>query len=309
MASILRNEEQLSQLSHEGYTTFRLIPEHICSSLLEFYRQHSYEDESVARGFSTGLDQIDKSNSIACSQEIVRQIDPYIKEQIKSYQVIISTFIVKKSGMHNISPLHQDWTFVDERKYCSYTLWCPLHDVGLENGALGLLPKSHRILGHVARPSPCPPYVPVFSKSMMEIFPYLRFFSLSAGEAILFDHRCWHGAMPNLDPRPRVAIGISIAHKDAALEHHYLLPNSSRATILKVDKGFFYTYNNEELLRLHQSGALPSGYEQCDSYEFKYPELNEEEFLQSLRTESTPNQEVRIRIEALKSTQHAEPPK
>ena len=299
MPSILRNEDLSRKLDHEGYTTFRLLPEQICSSLLKFYQQHSYENEAIARGFSTGLDQRDKSNSQSCSAEILHQIVPYLSDHIKDYQMIISTFIVKSSGAKMISPLHQDWTFVDEQKHSSYTLWCPLHDVDLDNGTLGVLPKSHHLLGNAARPSPCPPYVPVFSKYMMDFFAHLRFLSLAAGEVVLFDHRCWHGAMPNLSASPRVAIGISLTHKDAALEHHYLVPHSSRATVLAVDKSFFYTYNNETLLNLHQSGAVPQDYEQLRSYEFEYPQLDAKALLRSLREASDPSQEVLDRLATL----------
>ena len=299
MSSILKNEDLSRELDHEGYTTFRLLPEQICASLLKFYQQHSYEDEAIDRGFSTGLDQHDKSNSQSCSAEILHHLEPYLSDHIKDYQVIISTFIVKSSGATKISPLHQDWTFVDEQKHSSYTLWCPLDDVDLDNGTLGVLPKSHHLLGDAARPSPCPPYVPVFSKYMMEFFAHLRFLSLTAGEVVLFDHRCWHGAMPNLSATPRVAIGISLSHKDAALEHHYLVPHSSRAVVLAVDKSFFYRYNNETLLNLHQSGAVPQDYEQLRSYEFEYPQLNAEALLRSLRELSDPSQEVLARLAAL----------
>ena len=64
--------------------------------------------------------------------------------------------LVKWPGQDGAMGTHQDWTFVDERRFRSVTVWCPLVDVEQRNGALELLPGSHRILTH-ARCSPSLP--------------------------------------------------------------------------------------------------------------------------------------------------------
>ena len=295
---ILKNTTQAHQVDSEGYTTFSLLPQTICHDLLSLYRSSAYRDENSSKGFSTGLDQRDRSKSLACSSRILEYLSPFLKDHLEDYQAIISTFIVKNTGTHNITPIHQDWTFVDESSYRSYTLWCPLQDVTLDNGALGLLPKSHHILGESVRPSPCPPYVPVFSECMMDVFGYMDFLSLSAGEAVLFDHRCWHGAMPNMLPETRIAIGISLTHKSAQLHHHYLLPSTNQAAIFSVDQAFFYRYNNDSLRSLYEQHETPSGYEHVSSYDFKPPVLDTEELLCLLAKDYTANEEVVARLQA-----------
>ena len=305
-SSIFKHPSQQAQMDAQGYTTFDLLPEAKCRSLLHFYTDHPYQNDDRAMGISTALDQTNKNDSLNTAQHILNLIQSFVENHLHHFQVIIATFIVKGKGTYNITPLHQDWTFVDEKRYNSYNLWCPLQEVSLQNGALGILPGSHQLLGNEVRPSPSPPYVPVFRESAMELFEYLHFLHLRAGEAVLFDHRCWHGAMPNNSETSRVAIGLCLAHKSATLEHHYLLPGTQKVGIFAVDKHFYYAHGNKELQQLHSQGLQPNSYDCVSTYDFEQPNVSASQLMEQIRANASPNEKVRSLLRDLFSPQPTE---
>ncbi len=50
-------------------------------------------------------------------------------------------------------PIHQNWTFVDEDKFTSVSVWVPLCDVSRFNGTLEVVPKTHNTLTKYRSPS------------------------------------------------------------------------------------------------------------------------------------------------------------
>ena len=257
-------------------------------------------------GISTALDQSNKSDSIINAEHIIGVMQSFVEQHLQNFQVVIATFIVKGKGTYNITPIHQDWTFVDEQSYNSYNLWCPLQEVDLQNGALGILPGSHQLLGNTARPSPSPPYVPVYRECAMELFSYLHFLHLRAGEAVLFDHRCLHAAVPNHSESPRIAIGLCITHKAAKLQHHYLLPGTNKASVLDVDKDFYYNHGNKELQHLHSQGLQPSDYNCIYTYDFKQPNISSAQLMEQVAYNTNRNEKVVALLDNLFSAQSTE---
>ena len=299
MNAIIKSIDQQQKMDKQGYITLPLLPQAHCQAFKDIYTKKPYKRDDRGVGFHTGLDQEDSATCKQESSQIVEKIMPALRAHLSDFQVITATFIIKEHGTHNFTAIHQDWTFVDEEKYNSYTLWCPLQDTDLQNGTLGLLPGSHDFLGNAVRPSPSPPYVPIFKEHMMEIFGYLDFLTLSAGQAILFDHRTWHGALPNISKEVRIAIGVSLAHKDANLTHHYLLPNSNQASIFAVDSGFYYTHSNKVLRGLHAQSKQPSGYEVLNTYGFEEASVSSQELLTRIKETITPQASIMARLEAL----------
>ena len=276
----------------KGYLHLPLLNAEACTAMRQVYEAQPYTEKETGLGFYTALDQQKTEEGLRNSDRIMHIIRPYLEKYVEDFQVITATFIVKDPGVSNISPIHQDWTFVDERTYSSYMLWCPLQDVCLENGALGLLAETHRLLGSTPRPSPSPPYESVFKDCMNELFGYMDFISMSGGEALLFDHRVLHGAMPNQSTHSRIAFGIGLTHKNAALHHHYLIPNSQQAAILSVDRSFFFKYSNARLSSLYQKNEFPNEYKAIYTYDLETPPIDADRFMKKVQEKHTLKKEV-----------------
>jgi ectoine hydroxylase-related dioxygenase (phytanoyl-CoA dioxygenase family) len=77
---------------------------------------------------------------------IVKQFEQEYNNVLADYKPIIANFIRKKTDGGEV-PLHQNWAFVEETKYTSVSIWCPLVDSTVENGTLQVVPGSHKRFG------------------------------------------------------------------------------------------------------------------------------------------------------------------
>lgn len=151
--------------------------------------------------------------SEALSAVILSVLRPKLASILRGESIVGATFLRKSPGRRGEISLHQDWTLVDERTTCSMNLWCPLVDVDRTNGALEVLPGSH--LWFPAFRSPQLPSAQIpFS---FEIEPLLLPLSLSAGEAVFYDHRLFHGSRANLSDGDRVVAQVGLTPIDEDL--------------------------------------------------------------------------------------------
>jgi ectoine hydroxylase-related dioxygenase (phytanoyl-CoA dioxygenase family) len=94
--------------------------------------------------------------------------------------------------------VHQDPTLVDEERFTPVNVWCPLQDIDDRNGALCILPGSHRLYRGPRATSIPPPWSPheaLIERSMTPLY-------LTAGSAVLFTQATLHASRPNC-PRRR----------------------------------------------------------------------------------------------------------
>jgi hypothetical protein len=137
--------------------------------------------------------------------------------------------------------VHQDWSIVDERRYYSVNLWCPLHAVDESNGCLAVVPGSHRLNDHL-RGGFGTPYSPELLAHMAE--RYSRRLALSAGQVVMSDMRLFHWSPPNLSQARRLAVQCFVAPSEAPFLFAHLdnerLPG--RLELFPVDDDFMITF-------------------------------------------------------------------
>lgn len=251
-----------------GYVVIDLIGPEQVAELRAFYSglEHAPMPEY---GFQVSLDN-ERSDFVREVSERLRSfMRPYVDEQFQEHQVFTGSFVVKGDNPLGLVPPHQDWTFVDEQRYWSATIWCPLVDVHMGNGGLGVIQGSHRFYDHV-RPSPSPQYTPPFKDQLPDILPYLKIIEMKAGQALVFDNRTFHASLPNCTGQTRIAFGLGVTHRDAALQHFYLLPNQEKMLVERYEVGpeYFYSYNNARLSAMHERGDRPDGLNRSGLFEY-----------------------------------------
>lgn len=164
---------------------------------------------------------------------------------------------------------HQDWTMVDETAYRTVNVWCPLVDTTEHNGAMRVLPGSHKVLSAI-RCSPMPPEG--FESAGWQIGPdEMDAVEVEAGQAIVFDHALLHGSGANRDGRPRWAVATAFKPRAATL-HHWYLPDPRRHTLEVFDVG-------PEFFADIDIGERPPG-EPSRTEEFRAETLSRDELLQ-----------------------------
>jgi ectoine hydroxylase-related dioxygenase (phytanoyl-CoA dioxygenase family) len=241
----------------EGYVVIDLIEREQVEDLLTFYNGLNHAPMPTY-GFQVSLDNEHSDFVREISDRLTSTVSPFVDMVFRDHQIFTASFVVKEKNPLGIVPPHQDWTFVNERDYWSASIWCPLVDVDMHSGCLGVIRGSHRFYDHV-RPSPSPQYEPPFKDQLFTIFPYLQLIEMKAGQALVFNNRTFHASPPNTADQSRIAFGLGITHRDAEIQHYYLLPKQERAVLerFKVKPDFFFAYNNARLSAMHEKGERP----------------------------------------------------
>ncbi len=284
MKQIFKDSEMQAQFERDGFITFDLLTEGEVKHLRDFYAALA-EAEVPSYGFHVSLDHSNREQVKAVTEELYKVLEPKAAEIFENHKIFTSSFVVKEHNPKGVVPPHQDWTFVDESEYWSATLWTPLMDVHMDNGALGVIKGSHKFFDW-PRCSPSPQFKTPLGEHMFTIFPYLEVIPLKAGQAIMFDNRTIHGSPPNTTEETRLAVGIGVTHKDADLFHHYLLPGEGPAHIEQyaIQREFFLTYNNGNLSKLHDEGGKPEGWALAKNYPLDLPKFSAEEMQEKMKS-------------------------
>jgi ectoine hydroxylase-related dioxygenase (phytanoyl-CoA dioxygenase family) len=170
-------------------------------------------------------------------QIISEVFTPKAEVILDQYRPLVSNFTVKEPGADSFFDFHLDWNMVDEAQYRSVTIWCPLTDTNAENGNLWILEASHT-LGNSYR---CGPGLELFfeepdavqrKKFIKKALP------MKAGQAIIYDHKLFHGSPPNMSREVRIAINQAMCPKEAPAMH-YATVGGGDIMAFEVDDDFF----------------------------------------------------------------------
>lgn len=259
MQHLFREPAVQHEFERKGFVVIDLIDPSQVAELQAFYLTLQ-NAETPPGGFQVSLDNERPEFVRAVSARLMDTAGPSVETHLKDFQIFTASFVTKQKDPLGVVPPHQDWTFVDEARFWSATIWCPLVDVTADNGALGLIRGSHRFYDHV-RPSPSPQYSPPFTDQLSSIFPYLAIVELRAGQAIVFNNQTLHASPPNTTGQTRIAFGLGVTHRDAALRHYYLLPGQTAPLVegYEVGREFFFNYNNARLSAMFERGEKPQG--------------------------------------------------
>lgn len=164
---------------------------------------------------------------------------------LPAHDLFLAGVTSKGASSTTTVPLHQDWTYTDERRERVVFLWCPLVDVEERTGSLSVIPGSHRWSDGI-RPSRLHEAAGSIQALLQPLAVSTR---LRAGQAIAFDPAVLHGSGPNHSDRLRPAITMALAPADAQLVHFHQAADGEVRGFC-VDRDFFTA---------HEYGAPPTG--------------------------------------------------
>ena len=150
-----------------------------------------------------------------------------------------ASFLVKGTGPDSASTPHQDWSTVEEDRTRSLSVWVPLVDVDESNGALQVIPGSHRLRMSI-RSLDSPSLYMDFDE---DLDPFLEAVPARAGDAVVYAHDLFHGSRPNASARVRVCAVSGIVTDGARLVHHRRVDSSDPDTfdVFEVDRDFYFS--------------------------------------------------------------------
>ncbi len=216
MKKLFQDTELQARFERNGYVVLPLIgPDAVADIRSTFNELHP---ENPSPGFYSST----FSEDTAFKEKIFAKVDSWYAEKVdgvfQDYKKLGASFLLKQPGEKGRMPIHQDWTVTfEEAGDYSVTLWVPLQDVNAENGAIKVLPGSHRYSNALRGPS-----LPVIWR---EVYPILeekmQTLEMKAGEAFIFDHSLLHSSHDNLTDQPRLAVTYGLAPQDAPMIYHW----------------------------------------------------------------------------------------
>lgn len=279
--NIFKNDELQQQFDQNGFVKLSMLEKEEVDNLLNYYTNQEF-DNKIEAGFHISLDNQNEDLVKEVGTKIKEVLAPKTTDLLDDCQIFTASYVIKEPGLQNIVPPHQDWTFVDESKFCSATVWTALVDVTEQNGALGVIPGSHKVFNH-KRSSPSPQSKSPLADHVFTLFPFVEVIEMKAGESLIFDNRLIHASPPNLSDQARIAVGIGITQKEAQLKHFYQNPTSGKLEEYDVDQSFYTWFNNKRLSDLFDDGKSPEGLKKAREIERVVPDLSKEEMEAKVR--------------------------
>lgn len=235
MRRTFKDNRLQAAFEEDGYV---LIPGFLNQEEIAAMREQYFSTEhDLGEGFHATM----HSSLVDYRREVMQSIGevfyPKSSEILEDYRQLVSNYTVKEPGPDSFFDFHLDWNMVDETTSRSVTLWCPLEDMREENGNLWIMEKSNQ-LGDSYRAGPG---LSLYFEEPGEL--QRRSFKrktvcTKAGDAIIYDHKLFHGSPPNLSDKPRLAINHALAAREFSAVH-YLEEGPGKISMYEVDDDFF----------------------------------------------------------------------
>ncbi|HKK76945.1 MAG TPA: phytanoyl-CoA dioxygenase family protein [Saprospiraceae bacterium] len=211
---ILQEDQLDEQLLEDGYVIVPFFADEQIAHLRTLFAQLHTDP---IQGFYASAHVPDPSFRTRISEEIRSVATPLVEQYFTDALALGGTFIAKAAGDAGILQPHQDWNIVDEEQHRSFNIWIPLVDVSKENGAVEILPGSHRKL-QTYRGANLPN---AFDEVRPLVWAAMKTLEMKAGQALIYDHRLVHGSGANQSEELRLAIVLGTIHREAPMRYYY----------------------------------------------------------------------------------------
>lgn len=236
--AIFKDPKLNSDFEVNGFVVLPLLTAQELTALNALYEPAAFENPAGFYSTSFSQNELLKNKLNA---QISACVAPKAELIFEPFKPLGSCYLSKAPGSLGQMPVHQDWTVVDESIYDSITIWIPLQDVDASNGALQVIPGSHRFSTALRSPffaSVINDIAPVISQDLQTI-------PLKAGEAIIFSQALMHASPPNTSTQNRLAVTYGLIPDAADLYFYYQNPTTQLAEKYLVPPTFFEQYNTQ----------------------------------------------------------------
>lgn len=237
--SVFKTVELTQQLRNVGYAVVPFLNTEQVNELKTIYTaEHQLKMENGGMFYSLYSKDIQYRKRI--HTKIADVVSNSLENYFKDYKNIVNIFITKASGTESEFYLHQDSTALNEHEHSALSVWIPLQDITINNGALAVIEKTHSLFSPYRGITIKPPY----SNIQTTLKEYLKPIYLKAGEAIFFDSRLIHNSLPNTSGNDRLVVLCGIFPKDAKFITCYKSPQEN-AKIELIEQDDTYILENE----------------------------------------------------------------
>jgi hypothetical protein len=213
---VFKDNKLQAELEENGYVLVPFLNPEETARLKNFYYDNPLVTGSSYHSTVLSTDIGYRKNIHAMIKEIfARALDTIFLPQ---YRLLFGTYTVKEHGKDSQWNVHQDWSFVDERKHTSVGVWCPAIDLNYDNGCLGVVKGSHKFFFNVRGTNTISEYSSV---SQVIEKNHLTFVPVKAGSAVIFYNSLIHYSPPNLTQDTRITGNCVMLPKEAQVLHYF----------------------------------------------------------------------------------------
>lgn len=210
--SILHDAAAEQALTQQGYVVLPLLGATAAARLLA---QLSQLVPVFPEGFYASVHTPDANLRAGVNALLMDTFRPLLEPVCVDATLLGGAFINKAPGPRGVLPPHQDWNIVDETLQRSFNVWLPLVDTDHANGAIQVLPGSHRWLPTMRGPNiPC-----VYRQVHAALRKAMRLLPIRAGEVLVYDHRLLHCSDENRTQHARPGAVMGMVPSEAELKH------------------------------------------------------------------------------------------
>lgn len=269
---VLKNDELQEQFDKNGFVVVDLLNE---GKLNELFRvlitlQEDKKNTKLTNDSGYNLSFFSESDDYRKKvfETISAFFQPLVDEYLAGYEPLIINTFDKVPGTGEV-PVHQNWTFVDESKYTSVSVWIPLVDVSHANGTLEVVPGSHDTLTPYRSPT-----IPWVFEGLADILKdkYMEPLNLKVGQVAILDDALLHYSSINKTDKVRSTIQLIMKPDNAPAIHYYRpQPDAQQLEVFQVDQAFFTRFKMDE---------KPSGVPHVETIPFQYSCFSERELVE-----------------------------
>ena len=245
-----------------GFVVFNKIALPFLNALHLLSSKYIVEKEQT---FQYSLMEHNFEENLVLHQQLNDVLRPLLNSIFEQFSTYSGSLLIKPGVSGTEMNLHQDWTFTDEKKFTTCTIWIPLQDTNEQNGGLFFLPGSHRIVNNfrshhyeTARISR-----DLFAKEVKSIMS-------NKGDLVVFNPACFHGSFPNKTSVSRVAISITLLDENAPFIH-VKKESEESARVFHLSADCFF----KDLAQLNENYAFESNSYQSIAYTHHVPTVEE----------------------------------
>lgn len=257
MRKIFHDPNLQKEFDEKGFVFVPLLTEDEIEQVLKIYfdLKEEYRESSSKEGQTYELSFFGKGDfKRMLYDKISAFFQPKVDKILDNYIPLITNVFVKEPGTGEV-PVHQNWTFVDEKKYTSVSVWCPLVDASRDNGALEAVPGSHKTVWDYRSPT-----IPWTFQDLFDPIKekYMEPFKLKAGYAAILDDSILHFSSDNHTDKPRPAVQLIMHPADAPAIHYYMDDNSpEELEVFEVTPEFFFNIDISKKPEVKSLGKIP----------------------------------------------------
>lgn len=199
----------------EGYLTIPLLDRDTVRRLRNRFERL---DLPIDHGFHATSANNTRQTAQAVDAHLKAVLGPVLRPLVSDHDPFLAAFISKGARAGVAVDYHQDWTYTDERRHRAILFWIPLVDTTDANGALCVVPGSHRWttgLRASGGSHATGPLQPSFATQSVMV-------ELEAGYAFVYDPALVHGSLPNATAHARPAAAIALVPRAAPLVHFHV---------------------------------------------------------------------------------------